>query len=181
MGLQDHYYSGNDGILAPFIKTLAKGIKKMIRPLRRRHRQVWLVIAVVLPVGILLSWLAIPNPVAIKLIKQPSPELLPVVKYTMDKAEYTINVRANQQNTEWQLEWQNKLALTVPSAVIYKIPATVNLFSADSSQLIGRIEAKGDYVFPVLQDAETDQQINLVIYDFIHKKIIDSLTYKISL
>jgi hypothetical protein len=150
----------------------------MIKPLRKRHRQVWILLAVLLPAGILLSWLVIPNPVPVKLLKPVSMDLLPVIKYTTEKKEYRINIRTNRENTAWQLEWKNKLALTVPSAVIYQ----VNESSKDitKAELIGRIEAKGDYVFQIKSGSSLKyQNLSFLIYDFIHEKIIDSLNFKI--
>lgn len=147
----------------------------MIKPLRKRHRQVWTLLAVLLPAGILLSWLVIPNPVPVKLLKPVSMELLPVTKYTIEKKEFIVNIRTNRENTAWQLEWKNKQALTVPSAVIYRVKD--NNTDIKKSQLIGRIEAKGDYTFQ-LEHASSQQDLNFVVYDFIHEKIIDFLPFK---
>ena len=48
-------------------------------------------------------------------------ELLPVIQY---KKRNAINIASTSgrimRKHSWQLEWKNKLALTVPSAVIYK-------------------------------------------------------------
>lgn len=147
----------------------------MIKPLRKRHRQVWILLAILLPVGILLSWLAIPNPVPVKLLKPVSMELLPVIKYTTEKKEYKINIRTNSENTAWQLEWRNKLALAVPSAVIYQVKG--NNTEITKAQLIGRIEARGDYVFQLKRDFVKQQGLSFLVYDFIHEKIIDNVNF----
>ncbi len=147
----------------------------MIKPLRKRHRQVWMLLAVLLPAGILLSWLVIPNPVPVKLLKPVSIKLLPVIKYTRDKKEYKINIRTDRENTMWQLEWKNKLALTVPSAVIYQLKD--NNTDITNAQLIGRIEAKADYIFPLNWDSVTQQNFNFLVYDFIHERIIDNVNF----
>lgn len=147
----------------------------MIKPLRKRHRQVWILLAILLPAGILLSWLVIPNPVPVKLLKPVSMELLPVIKYTTEKKEYKINIRTNRENTAWQLEWRNKLALTVPSAVIYQVKD--NNTEITKAQLIGRIEARGDYVFLLKKDSVKQQGLSFLVYDFIHEKIIDNVNF----
>lgn len=151
----------------------------MIKPLRKRHLQIWTVLAILLPMGIIISWLVIPNPVPVKIVKQTNQELLPVIKYKSDKNQYCINIRTNKENTQWQLEWKNKLALTVPSAVIYK--TTGNTTNIKNGQLIGRIEARGDYVFSLPDDSPANAQLDFILYDFIHQKIIDSLKFKIPL
>jgi len=170
----------------------------MIKPLRQRHSQVWIILAVVLPAGIVFSWLAIPNHVPVKLLQPSTTELLPVIKHTMDKKEYCIKVRTNKENSEWQLEWKNKLALAVPSAVIYNAspefhsqpsPAplagsvaseggTSRPFIPDHSQLIGRIEARGDYIFSLTPDSSGYDKLQLVLYDFIHQQTIDSINFQ---
>ncbi len=164
----------------------------MNKQLRKRHRQAWYLIALMLPMGIIFSWLVIPNFVPVKTIKQTSPELLPMIKYARNKNGYCVNIRTNKENTEWQVEWNNILALSVPSAVIYKtspefnsqtLPggavseAATSVFIPGNSQLIGRIEARGNYIFPMNPDS-TDGQWQLTLYDFIHQQIIDTIKFQ---
>lgn len=164
----------------------------MMKPLRKRHLQVWITWAVLMPAGIVFAWLAIPNTEPVKLLQLQNTDLLPIIKKTTDKKDYTIYLRSNQQNTEWQLEWKNKTALIVPSAVIYK--ASPNLppfgrgglskggalesFRPASAELIGRIEARGDYVFPLKKDLSGDKKLRFILYDFIHQQVIDSINFQ---
>ena len=137
----------------------------MIKPLRKRHLQIWTALAILLPIGIVLSWLVIPNPVPVKILNQATAELLPIIKYKKDTEQYCINIRTNKENTAWQLEWKNKLPLMVPSAVIYKASPSPSKggisrsFTPGNSQLIGRIEAKGDYVFALASDSTTTSTV----------------------
>ena len=137
-----------------------------------------------LPIGIILSWLVIPNPVPVKILPATNVELLPVIQDKKETPEYCLNLRSNNDKTSWQLEWKNRLELTTPSAVIYKAPPPpqggMQSFSVERAELIGRIEARGDYVFPLKVDSTKKNELNLVVYDFIHEKIIDSLTLKTS-
>jgi hypothetical protein len=155
----------------------------MMKPLRKRHLQVWTALAVLIPVGIVFAWLAIPNSEPVKLLQSPTADLLPVIKKTSDKKDYTVNLRTNKESTEWQLEWKNKMALTVPSAVIYKASpnpskgGALESFRSEYATLIGRIEARGDYIFPLQQDSTGYSQLHLVLYDFIHQQIIDSINF----
>jgi hypothetical protein len=155
----------------------------MMKPLRKRHLQLWIAWAVLIPVGIVFAWLAIPNTEPVKLFQQSTADLLPVLKKTRDKKDYTVNLRSNQDNTLWQLEWKNKTALTVPSAVIYKASPSpskggaLESFRPGSAELIGRIEARGDYVFPLPQDSNGYNQLHLILYDFIHQQKIDSINF----
>ena len=148
----------------------------MIKPLRKRHLQIWTVLAALLPIGIILSWLVIPNPVPVKLLNRVTTELLPVIKHKKDNDQYCVNIRTNNDNTAWQLEWKNKMPLTVPSAVIYK--TTGNSANIKNGQLLGRIEAIGNYVFALPADPAIPDQLHLTLYDFIHQQIIDSINFQ---
>lgn len=142
----------------------------MIKPLRKRHRQVWLLLAVLLPAGILFSWLAIPNQQPVQLLQAGTIIPLPVIEQTFDKPAYTIRIHTNTQHTIKQLEWINKQDLTVPSAVIYQVSDTG--FNSSASTLIGRIEARGRYVFPLNTAGN-----HFILYDFIHQQIIDHINF----
>jgi hypothetical protein len=156
----------------------------MIKSLRKRHLQVWALLALLLPIGIIFSWLVIPNTVPVRIINPVTSELLPVIKYKRDNNQYCINIRTNKENTAWQLEWKNKLALTVPSAVIYKTSpnhseaGVSRSFTTVNSQLIGRIEARGNYVFALPADSASNGSLHLILYDFIHQQIIDSINFQ---
>ncbi len=148
----------------------------MIKPLRKRHLQIWTAIAMLLPIAIIFSWLVIPNPVPVKMLSASSIELLPVIQAKKETNQYCINIRSNADKTNWQLEWKNKLALTVPSADIYQTEdGSTDITKA---QLIGRIEARGDYVFPLKSDSIQNNELNLVLYDFIHQTVIDLINFK---
>lgn len=153
----------------------------MIKALRKRHRQVWMAWAILLPAGIVFAWLAIPNRSPVKLLQTASTELLPEIIRSKDAKDYFINLRSNKENTIWQLEWKNKTVLMVPSAVIYKASlrpssgGTLDSFNPEKSELVGRIEARGDYVFPLKFDSTGTNTMKFILYDFIHEKIIDSI------
>lgn len=147
----------------------------MIRLLRKRHKQVWLVWAIALPVGIIAAWLAAPDSPVVNLVQSDKSTLLPITVATKELPDYTASIRTNLANSEWQLEWKNKKALVVPSAVIYV--SEQDKFSIAKSILVGRIETKASYVFPITQP-ENGSPLKLVLYDFIHEKILDTLFLK---
>ena len=150
----------------------------MIKPLRKRHLQVWTVWAILLPVGIISAWLVVPEPVTEKLI-QPINTIkpLPVIYKTAEKENYTVNLRHATDTSQWQLEWVNKEVLTWPSATIYQtIKGETGM---DNARLIGRIEARGTYYFSL---DSTFQPVNLstyqlILYDFIHQQLIDTINF----
>jgi hypothetical protein len=148
----------------------------MIKSLRNAHRKIWITIAVLLPVGITVAWLVIPDVVPVKQLVRPKVELLPVIKTSKESDRYCINLRSNQEGTVWQLEWKNKVPLTVPSAVIYEVTGDISNIS--KMRFIGRIEARGDYAFPLPSGTNLEKSITFLLYDFIHEKTVDSIEFK---
>src|SRR6266496_3194719 len=140
----------------------------MIKPLRKRHLQIWIAGAVLIPI-IIISAVAV-RPTA----------ALPLIIKTVDKDNYTISIRSNSDTTQLQLEWINKKTLTYPTATIYKTVAGTK--DVNNAELIGRIEARGTYHFALKNSNELIQQINnhnihFIIYDFIHQKQIDIINF----
>jgi len=79
--------------------------------------------------------------------------------------------------SSFQLEWVNKAVLMVPTATVYKVPAgSTNI---KEGQLIGRIEARGIYRFPLDKSFQVPGADNyeLLLYDFIHQQVIDSIHF----
>ena len=146
----------------------------MMKSLRKRHLQVWSIWTFLLPAGILLAWFSIPSRQTAELLQPASGSPLPVLVRSIDKPAYQVNLRANQQQSEWQLEWVNKRVLTYPSATIYQV--TGDHTEPGKGILVGRIEARGNYYFP-LRDSILNP-LRLVLYDFIHDQIIDTINIK---
>lgn len=148
----------------------------MMKPLRKRHLQVWTILAILLPVGILIAWFAVPQQAKDILLQPAAVQPLPLVLHTYPaRGVYEINLRSTTDSAELQLEWKNKQTLTYPTATIYKLP--INDSDIQHGVLIGRIEARGNYYFKVDSTFKTNsgQGYSLVVYDFIHKKIIDKI------
>jgi hypothetical protein len=147
----------------------------MIKTLRKRHLQVWVLLMVLLPAGIIFSWLAIPNQAPVKLLQSSSQTPLPAIVKTAELPAYTINIRTNDKHSTWQLEWINKLVLRVPTSVIYQVSDTSNAIA--KAKLIGRIETSGTYFFP-LENVDEQNPPHFILYDFIHQEIIDHINFK---
>ena len=152
----------------------------MIRPLRKRHLQIWSILLVLIPTWIITAWLAVKKPAHQAVLQPALEQALPKVVLSVEKENYTVRLRNNESGAQ-QLEWINKDVLTVPSAVIYK--AVPNLsqrahgkFSPEHAELIGRIEARGTYYFSLKEDS-SNLHSQFILYDFIHEKIIDSVKF----
>jgi hypothetical protein len=47
-------------------------LNSMMKPLRKRHLQIWILWAVLLPVGIVSAWMAVPKKVTQELLQPPA-------------------------------------------------------------------------------------------------------------
>ncbi len=149
----------------------------MIKPLRKRHLQIWALLAVLLPAGIISAWFAIPEQPSYKLLQPIATGALPVVLKLIDKENYTVSIKSSNDTSQLQLEWVNKKTLTFPTATIYRVAAGSD--DIKNGQLIGRIETRGTYYFKL---DSTFRLINppafqLLLYDFIHQKNIDTIKF----
>jgi len=112
--------------------------------------------------------------------------LLPLIRAEKDNSQYCSSIRTDKYESQWQLVWTNKLALTVPSAVIYQVspndykPGIAGSFKPGKGTLVGRIEARGYYVFPLKMDSIQNNLLHILLYDFIHEKIIDTINFNIT-
>lgn len=147
----------------------------MTKSLRKRHRQVWISLAILFPPAILLSWLVIPNQAPVKLLQSPTVTVLPVIAKTADLPDYIVNLRTNERKNDWQLEWINKTTLRVPSAVIYLVSDTANDIS--KARLVGRIETSLTYRF-ALDSIDPMNLPRFILYDFIHQQVMEQINFK---
>ncbi|MFN8291044.1 MAG: hypothetical protein U0U70_12375 [Chitinophagaceae bacterium] len=145
----------------------------MTKQQRRYHRYIWAVYAFLLPAGILFGWLAIPNSRPVTLLSTGKPEQLPLVVRSVSNPEYTVELRADETKTKWQLVWKNKKVMTVPSAVIYDVTTTGD--DPARATLIGRIESKGDYIFDLPAGTTGYAGLRLLLFDFIHERKLNTI------
>jgi len=145
----------------------------MIKTLRKRHLQIWTAWAILLPAGIISAYMVVPKEVANKLFQPASSEVLPVIIKAVDKTNYTAILRKNNASTQLQLEWKNKTASVYPSSLIYQLAAGSD--DINNAGIIGRVDATGDYFFPL--KTGSDKNPRFVLYDIIHKQKIDFLNF----
>jgi hypothetical protein len=146
----------------------------MIKSLRKRHLQIWLVLAVLLPAGIISGWIIIPEPVKDRLLQPAASRALPVLLKTSDKINYTANLKSNSDTSVLQLELITKNQLTFPSALIYEISNEQK--NIENGNIIGRIDAQGVYRFPLKKEG-AGKNMHFVLYDIIHHQIIDRINF----
>jgi hypothetical protein len=149
----------------------------MTKPLRKRHLYMWLVLGLLLPPGILSAWLARPAKPIDALQVQPAGSAYTQVVDSVRTEKYIARMRCSENNAGCQLEYINRLALEVPSVLLYRMrPGAVNI---DGHELLGRIGPKGSYYFaiPVAQPGNQEQRRQFILYDFIHQQVIDTIKF----
>lgn len=140
-----------------------------MKPLRKRHLQIWTAWAILIPVGIIAGYVSVPKKAIGELIQVDSGKALPLVINSADKTNYSVVLRSSEDKSQLQLEWINKTASTYPSSLIYKVSNEKQ--ELKDAELIGRVEAKGHFYFPLKNDSAAKNIF--ILYDIIHQQKID--------
>jgi hypothetical protein len=148
----------------------------MIKPLRKRHVQIWCTLAVLIPLGIISAWLVVPAPVKDKLLNPVPSEAFHLLIKSISKDTYTVSLRRMEDSSALQLEWINHSVLTAPSAIIYEIYPQKGITGVEGAALIGRIDARGTYHFPLEKDS-SNIHASFILYDIIHHREIDRINF----
>ena len=151
-------------------------IKKpvMIKLLRKRHLQIWLLLAVLLPVGIVVAWLSIPKPVKERLLQPVSSEALPVILKKLAQSDPAVSIRSNTDTTSLQLEWISGTTLLYPTALIYQVKDSNSNF--ETGNIIGRVDVRGAYHFPLRKDSSV-KNFYFIVYDIIHHQVVQHINF----
>jgi L-2-hydroxyglutarate oxidase LhgO len=139
----------------------------MMKPLRKRHLQIWVALAILLPVGIISGYRVVPLRVIGKLLQDDKSIALPAEVKKVTRKDYSACLRSSDDKKLYQLQWNVIDASTVPSSLIYQMNGSEN-------ELIGRVAAKGSYYFSLSADSRS---YNFVLYDIIHQQAIDTIKF----
>ena|SRR5688572_5011778 len=155
----------------------------MIKPLRKIHLQVWGLLAVLIPVGIIIAWMAVPKKVTQDLNWAiNSMPTLPGQTITVDQIissieheNYHINIRGDSSETLLLLQFETKKDMVSPSLLLYHvIDSTTN--DINKQELIGRIRGNRPHFFSFKRNSNS--YYKYILYDIIKKQAIDSLIFK---
>ena len=136
----------------------------MIPKLRNQHRYTWMVLAVVLPIGFLAAWFAVPTTPTLQEIKGGNTEAYPQVVAQQEHELLHATLRSNDSQ-ECQLELTLQQPLTLPFVRVYlhKQPA----FNPRNAQELGLLGEKATYQF--FLDSIPSMPVSLTVYDPIKK------------
>ncbi|HEU5166267.1 MAG TPA: hypothetical protein VFU29_12035 [Chitinophagaceae bacterium] len=163
----------------------------MIKSLRKRHLQIWVLWTVLIPVGIIVAWMAVPKKVTQELLQHAAPASAYHPIASVEKENYKINILApnfvtTKKPVGWEydlnLEFINKKESPNDSLLLYKvIDASDN--SIDKQELLGRIEGGGTQHFRLkifdlrVTDNKFDYRDKFVLYDIIKMRVTDSINF----
>jgi L-2-hydroxyglutarate oxidase LhgO len=140
----------------------------MIKPLRKRHLQIWTLLAIVIPAGIISAYMAVPKEALDKLLQEDKTVALPVEIKKVERKDCTAFLRSNNERNKYQLQVNIIDEATTPSSLIYQI-------TKGEKELIGRLATKGNYYFSL--KADSTSTYNFILYDIIHQQTIDTLKF----
>ena len=148
----------------------------MIKPLRKRHLQLWSLLAILIPAGIISAYFVIPKDAVNKLIQEDKTASLPLVINKVERKDYSVYLRSSADKKNYQLQWINTKASTRPSSLIYKASPNPSEGGAlKQEELIGRVEGQGSFYFPL--KADSTNSYNFILYDIIHRQTIDTIKF----
>lgn len=145
----------------------------MIIQLRRRHYYTWLILAILLPFGLILAYFNIPD------VKNDNFSRVTLAVFT--------KIIANQQTKDLKINLRENSEGKLQIEVIILQPligAANHLYLSNSTErpreiLLGSLASKGIYRFQVPNNFSNRQTIYLEIFDIFKKKVIETikLTY----
>lgn len=140
----------------------------MMKPLRKKHLQIWILLAVLIPAGIISAYMVVPKEAISKSVPEQKNAALPVVLNKIETKNYSVYLRRSADNKNYQLQWISNKASVQPSSLVYKE-------QNGERELIGRVESTGAYFFPL--KADSANRYHFILYDIIHQHITDSINF----
>jgi hypothetical protein len=143
----------------------------MIKPLRKRHLQIWSLWALLLPL-LIVAATVVRRPVAKDAFAPvQNGKTLPVLIAEKQLGQNQLQLRGSNANNIQQLLWANREPLAVASATIYL--ANPEAATINGAAYIGRIETRGNYVFAL----PPQKEYHFIVYDFIHQQVINHISF----
>lgn len=160
--------------LGTFRVSVAKTI--MIKTLRKRHLQIWILWAMLLPVGIIVAWKAVQRNVTHEILETEQAAVLPVsVDDDIRKGKYFWVLKTNQEKTTYQFVWG--ISRTYSFSNPYVRSTYLIYCDTDSGrELIGRTGGIETYYYNLPNVSSNTYSIT--IYDPFKEKTIHSFTIK---
>lgn len=146
----------------------------MILPLQKRHRLIWTVLAIVLPIGFVSAYLAIQETPTNKATEEIQ-VIGPITNQLYDDYFNIIERTDEQEDTTiYHLIVEVLQPIRQSSSVLY-ISETENV---EDGRAIGLVSQKGKYVFELQDPMQTNDKI--LFYNSINKEVFHILQHQLS-
>jgi hypothetical protein len=146
----------------------------MILSLQKRHRQLWTVFAIVLPVFFVWSYLSIPTTAKNPITEDYS--LLPIIYNEIENDDFKVIERKIELELDinYQLQVIVKKPIRQSAALIF---VGENEAAIKDKSPVGQLFSKGNYSFPLLDPLQKND--NIYLYNPITKKVFYTLENKV--
>ncbi len=140
----------------------------MMKPLRKRHLQIWSFYALLIPAIIVSAYMAIPEKRYSGLASRQKATALPGLVSKKEGKGFSACIRRSADAKSYQLEWISPDGVEQPSALLYQV-------IENEQRLVGRIGAAGTYYFTL--GAAPSDRFQFILYDIIHHRVTDSIKF----
>ncbi len=127
----------------------------MITSLRKRHRFIWSLWAILLPLGFIAALMVIPDFPHQSLVDKSLPDAYETIVREIDGEDYKVNIRKDQAE-HYQLELFLKEPVQSPAPTLYLSPDGSN--QLEGSIFVANIGGTGLYRFPLEKSKLADAQ-----------------------
>ena len=155
----------------------------MIKALRKRHFQIWILWLILLPVGIIVALMAVPKKVEQELLQTNNIKNTSVELSSVEGGNYKMSIQFDTAKKESAVSFRvvTKKEIEASSLLLYRLTDTLTN-SIDRQELLGRIKGSGTFSFPlsyieIVTCLELTNRIRFVLYDIDSKHAIDTLTF----
>jgi hypothetical protein len=155
----------------------------MIKALRKGHLQIWILWAVLLPVGIIAARMAVPKKATQELLQEDDQKSSTIEFSSAEKKNYKMSIVIDTTKKESAVDFSvtTNEEFKKRSLLLYRFTDTTTN-NIDKQQILGRIEGAGTFNFPlpyleVITCFEISKRIKFILYDITEKQTIDTLIF----
>lgn len=146
----------------------------MIRSLRKRHLLTWALLAILLPIGFITAFWAIPQEQSIaQELQFDVPEAFSTLLQSNETENLKVQLRESPSNRLKQVEIEVKQPLGRTSALVYL--ADSNIQTAEEGQLLNQLGAVGVYRITLDSTLSAQTAFHFLFYDKIKGEVFDKI------
>ncbi|MGB0929321.1 MAG: hypothetical protein ACPGVB_01000 [Chitinophagales bacterium] len=150
----------------------------MIPKLRRRHKWMWLILMILLPMGFIIAYSLIPESQELVNKQLPASKPIPLAKIVsiQKTPQFDVSLREDVNLGLKQIEVRVKQTLTRPSTHLYVSDKTSK--EIEEALFLGILETKGAYRFNLNPAITYQNAFVLLFYDKIAGEIYEEVQLK---